>query len=218
MSVESVLARISELQAMMNGAVAPAAGSSTATTTAASSALDASGGVSFSSALAQAQGTDSTSDGTISLASVPTTTTGTTGSSSLPAGTPFAAQIEASAKRNGIDPALLAGLIKQESGFNPHAGSPAGAQGLTQLMPGTARGLGVSNPFDPAQSIEAGARYLKQQLDHFGGDVARALAAYNAGPGAVERYHGVPPYAETQNYVRRVQAYAAAFRSSSTTA
>jgi len=217
-SVEAVLARISELQAMMNGAVAPAAATSNATATADSSALSSSSGVAFSSALAQAQATDSTSDGTISLTSVPTTTSAATGSSSLPAGTPFAAQIEASAKRNGIDPALLAGLIKQESGFNPHAGSPAGAQGLTQLMPGTARGLGVSNPFDPAQSIEAGARYLKQQLDHFGGDVARALAAYNAGPGAVERYHGVPPYAETQNYVRRVQANAAAFRSSSTTA
>ena len=79
-------------------------------------------------------------------------------------------------------------------------------------MPGTAAGLGVTNPLDPAQAIEGGAKYLKQQLDRFGGDVARALAAYNAGPGAVQRFGGVPPYAETQNYVRAVQANAATFR------
>jgi soluble lytic murein transglycosylase-like protein len=220
MSLEAVMSRISQLEAMMSGAVAPAA--APATTTSSSSALTASGGASFSGALALAQGADGTSgdatsgtDATTALTGL-ATTSAATGTGSLPAGTPFASQIEASAKRNGIDPALLAGLIKQESGFNPNAGSSAGAQGLTQLMPATARGLGVGNPLDPAQSIEGGARYLKQQLDHFGGDVARALAAYNAGPGAVERYGGVPPYAETQNYVRRVQAYAAAFRSSST--
>jgi soluble lytic murein transglycosylase-like protein len=218
MSVEAVMARISELQAMINGAPAPVA--TTATT---SAALSATTGATFSSALATASGDDSssttTADPATALAGLtPAATAGAAGASALPPGTPFAAQITASAKRNGIDPALLAGLIKQESGFNPHAGSSAGAQGLTQLMPGTARGLGVGNPFDPAQSIEGGARYLKQQLDRFGGDVARALAAYNAGPGAVQRYGGVPPYAETQNYVRRVQAYAASFRSSTATA
>lgn len=125
---------------------------------------------------------------------------------------PFAAEIDASAQRNGIDPALLRGLIRQESNFNPKAGSPAGAQGLTQLMPGTARSVGVTNPNDPVQSIEGGAKYLKQQLDRFSGDVTLALAAYNAGPGAVQRYNGVPPYAETREYVRRVQAYAAEYR------
>jgi soluble lytic murein transglycosylase-like protein len=229
MSIESVMARISQLDAMMSGSVAPAAAA--ATTTSSSSALGTGAGASFSGALALAQGsgdsssstdpTSATTDPTSLLSGLTPTATGAASTtttaattSSLPAGTPYAAQIEASAKRNGIDPALLAGLIKQESGFNPHAGSSAGAQGLTQLMPATARGLGVGNPLDPAQSIEGGARYLKQQLDHFGGDVARALAAYNAGPGAVERYGGVPPYAETQNYVRRVQAYAASFRSS----
>jgi soluble lytic murein transglycosylase-like protein len=232
MSVEAVMARISELQAMINGGAAPAPATTTATSSAALNA--ATSGATFSSALATASGADdsstTTADPTSALADPtsaladPTSALGglpatpATGASALPAGTPFAAQITASAKRNGIDPALLAGLIKQESGFNPHAGSPAGAQGLTQLMPGTARGLGVNNPFDPAQSIEGGARYLKQQLDSFGGDVARALAAYNAGPGAVQRYGGVPPYAETQNYVRRVQAYAASFRSSTPTA
>jgi soluble lytic murein transglycosylase-like protein len=122
---------------------------------------------------------------------------------------PFAAEISAAAGRNGVDPALLTGLIHQESNFNPNAKSPAGAQGLTQLMPATAAGLGVKNPLDPAQAIEGGAKYLRQQLDRFGGDASKALAAYNAGPGAVERFGGVPPYEETQNYVRRVLGYAA---------
>jgi soluble lytic murein transglycosylase-like protein len=126
--------------------------------------------------------------------------------------TPYDAEITASAARNGVDPALLKALIRQESNFNPNAGSPAGAQGLTQLMPGTAAALGIANVKDPAQAIEGGARYLKQQLDAFGGDVPKALAAYNAGPGAVKRYGGVPPYAETQNYVRQVQAYAEGYR------
>ena len=135
--------------------------------------------------------------------------------SALPAGTPYAAEITAAAQANGLDPALLAGLIKQESGFNPNAGSPAGARGLAQLMPGTAAGLGVTNVLDPVQSINGGAKYLKQQLDAFGGDVAKALAAYNAGPGAVKRFGGIPPYAETQNYVRIVQANAASFRTTS---
>ena len=80
-------------------------------------------------------------------------------------------------------------------------------------MPGTAAGLGVSDPTDPAQAIEGGAKYLRQQLDAFGGDVRKALAAYNAGPGAVKRYGGVPPYAETQAYVTRVMQYAEGYRS-----
>ena len=83
-------------------------------------------------------------------------------------------------------------------------------------MPGTAAGLGVSNVLDPVQSLNGGAKYLKQQLDAFGGDVTKALAAYNAGPGAVQRFGGVPPYAETQNYVRIVQANAAAYRAGTT--
>lgn len=122
--------------------------------------------------------------------------------------------VQAAAQRNGIDPALLHGLIQQESGFDPSAGSSAGAQGLCQLMPGTAASLGVSDPLDPIQSIEGGARYLKQQLAAFGGDPQLALAAYNAGPGAVRRYGGVPPYAETQAYVQKVLGYANAYRSS----
>ena len=124
------------------------------------------------------------------------------------ASNPFAAEISAAAVRHGVDPNLLTGLIRAESNFDPAATSPAGAQGLAQLMPGTAAGLGVTNPLDPAQSIDGGARYLRQQLERFGGDVTKALAAYNAGPGAVERFGGVPPYEETQNYVRRVLGYA----------
>jgi len=124
----------------------------------------------------------------------------------------YDAQIRAAAQRHGVDPALLKGLIRQESNFDPNAGSSAGAQGLTQLMPGTAAALGVGNPKDPAQAIEGGAKYLGQQLKAFGGDVTKALAAYNAGPGAVQRHGGVPPYAETQDYVRKVQAFAAGYR------
>ena len=127
-------------------------------------------------------------------------------------------EIQAAATKYGLDPALLKALIRQESNFNPTAGSPAGAQGLTQLMPGTARSLGVTDPHDPKQAIDGGAKYLKQQLDTFGGDVEKALAAYNAGPGAVKKHGGIPPYAETQNYVKKVMGYAQEYRGSMTTA
>jgi soluble lytic murein transglycosylase-like protein len=220
-SIDSVMSRVDQIQAMLAGVTtAPASTGST----------------SFSSALADASTSAALTDGS-TAATDPTAATGTLASLSspvgatsaaaygtataptggdLPSSVPYAAQITAAAKANGIDPALLAGLIKQESGFNPNAGSSAGARGLTQLMPSTAAGLGVTNVLDPAQAIQAGAKYLKQQLDTFGGDVTKALAAYNAGPGAVKRFGGVPPYAETQNYVRAVQANAAAFRSSTT--
>lgn len=124
---------------------------------------------------------------------------------------PYGELIDQAAARYGIDRNVLRGLIRAESGFNPRATSPAGAAGLTQLMPATARALGVSDPYEPAQAIDAGARYLRQQLDAFGGDYRLALAAYNAGPAAVRRFGGVPPYAETRAYVQRVLAYAAAY-------
>jgi soluble lytic murein transglycosylase-like protein len=129
---------------------------------------------------------------------------------------PYDAMIAQAAQANGVDPALLKGLVRQESGFDPTARSAAGATGLTQLMPSTAAALGVTDATDPQQAIEGGARYLRQQLDAFGGDTAKALAAYNAGPAAVTRYGGVPPYAETQQYVTRVLGYANEYRSSTT--
>lgn len=119
--------------------------------------------------------------------------------------TPYAGLINAAAARTGVPGELLAAVAKQESGFNPRAVSPAGAQGLMQLMPGTARGLGVSDAFDPAQALDGASRLLSSLMDRFG-TTELALAAYNAGPGAVTRYGGIPPYPETQNYVRNVMA------------
>lgn len=112
--------------------------------------------------------------------------------------------IDEIAAAHGLPAAMLRALVRQESGGNPRAVSPKGAQGLTQLMPGTAKQLGVLNPFDPRENLMGGARYLKQQLDAFGGNWEHALAAYNAGPGAVQKHRGIPPYAETQNYVRSI--------------
>jgi soluble lytic murein transglycosylase-like protein len=125
---------------------------------------------------------------------------------------PFEDLIVAAAKKYGIDPALLAGVVKQESNFNPNARSGAGAKGLTQLMDATARGLGVSDSFDPVQSLEGGAKFLGGLLTQFKGNESLALAAYNAGPGAVQKYGGIPPYEETQRYVPKVLGYTAQFR------
>jgi hypothetical protein len=118
-------------------------------------------------------------------------------------GTPYGDLFTRAEQRYGVDAGLLAAVAKQESGFDPGALSPAGAQGLMQLMPATARGLGVSDPFDPAQAVDGAARLLRDLLSRFG-RTDLALAAYNAGPGAVLRYDGIPPYPETQNYVRSV--------------
>ncbi len=130
----------------------------------------------------------------------------------IPGSIPFQNEIAAAAAKYGLDPALLAGVVKQESNFNPNAQSGVGAKGLTQLMDATARGLGVTNSFDPAQSLDGGAKFLSGLLKQFHGDPSLALAAYNAGPGAVQKYGGIPPYQETQRYVPQVLGYTAQFR------
>jgi soluble lytic murein transglycosylase-like protein len=201
MSITAINDRIAQLQAMTatldnglaqsasaaGGVAAPVDPSATTTSTPSTN---------FQSVLQQATATQ-------------TSTAATSGDS-----TAYDAMIQQAAQANGIDPSLLKGLIRQESGFDPNARSGAGASGLTQLMPSTAAGLGVSDTTDPQQSIDGGAKYLREQLDAFGGDQTKALAAYNAGAGAVRKYGGVPPYAETQNYVTRVLGYANEYRSS----
>lgn len=116
--------------------------------------------------------------------------------------------IDASAAKWGVDSALVRAIVANESGFDPKATSRAGAQGLMQLEPATAAGLGVTDPYDPVQNLNGGTRYLRGLLDRFHGDLRAAVAAYNAGPYAVEKYGGVPPYAETRAYVNNVlQSY-----------
>jgi soluble lytic murein transglycosylase-like protein len=190
-SVEAVVARVSEIQQLLGQA-------SGAQPVASPAATDA---TSFSAQLQQASAAGSTTGAATGAA----------------VGGQFSDLINSAAQKYGVDPALLKGLIRQESNFNPNAKSPAGAAGLCQLMPGTAAALGCTNPLDPAQAIDAGAKYLSQQLKAFGGDPRKALAAYNAGPGAVSRYGGVPPYAETQNYVRAVMGFADQYRSEQST-
>ena len=116
----------------------------------------------------------------------------------------FAEIIREASARYGVDESVIRAVIKQESSFNPKAVSGCGAQGLMQLMPTTAQSLGVKDAFNPEENIMAGTHYLKQKLDEFDGNLALALAAYNAGSGAVRKYGGIPPYQETRAYVNKV--------------
>ena len=124
----------------------------------------------------------------------------------------YSTLIDGAAQEHGVDPSLVRAVIHTESAFNPRAVSPKGARGLMQLMPQTARLLGVMNSFDPLQNISGGTRHLALLIKRYDGNLRFALAAYNAGEGAVEQYGGIPPYRETQEYVRRVLALMTRYR------
>jgi soluble lytic murein transglycosylase-like protein len=202
----ATLQRMQQLQALIESARQVSNGGVISSAAGSTVSAPSTGATDFASALQAATSSDAAS-GTAAGSEIAGSAVAGSGGESE-----YESLIAQAAARNGVDPAILHGLIEQESGFNPSATSSAGAAGLTQLMPGTASSLGVANPLDPAESIEGGARYLGQLMGQFGGNAEDALAAYNAGPGAVQQYGGVPPYSETQSYVAKVLANAESFR------
>jgi soluble lytic murein transglycosylase-like protein len=219
--------RVQQLQALIESARAVATGSASVPAVASVPVPQATS-ADFASALQAATTADAAAAGDPAVALQPAPASATDvaypgaqsalGSGEAGESGGYESLIEQAAARNGLEPAVLHGLIQQESGFDPTATSSAGATGLTQLMPGTASSLGVANPLDPAESIEGGARYLGQLMSQFAGNTADALAAYNAGPGAVQEYGGVPPYSETESYVSNVLGYAETYRQTHPTA
>jgi soluble lytic murein transglycosylase-like protein len=207
----AVAQRVQQLQALIESARQVAAGGLLSTGAESSAGSVPATSTNFASALQAATTADASSVAGATGAYTPVAQGESAGAE---AGGEYEALIDQAASRNGLDPAVLHGLIQQESGFDPNAASSAGASGLTQLMPGTASSMGVANPLNPAESIEGGARYLGQLMTQFGGNTEDALAAYNAGPGAVEQYGGIPPYAETQSYVSKVLGNAETYRQS----
>jgi soluble lytic murein transglycosylase-like protein len=206
-------ARVSELQNMIKAVETGASGKDSFG--AALAEASAVGGQTATPALGEATALTQPTATTTALPGTPTAapTTAAYEAGETTSAVPFSETIEAASAKYGINPSLLAGLIEQESHFDPTVGSGAGAQGLTELMPETAAFLGVTDPHDPTQSIEGGARLLSEKLSEFGGNTELALAAYNAGSGAVQQYNGIPPYPETQDYVQKVLGYAAGYES-----
>jgi soluble lytic murein transglycosylase-like protein len=197
MSFSTTVARVDELLAQIDP---PAGTAPSATTAAAADATAATTGAGASSTAFADQLARSTA------------------SASLPAEAQrFQPMVARAARYWGVDPDVINAVIEHESRFQPGATNPAsGAAGLMQLMPATAKGLGVANPYDPAQNIWGGAHLLSTQLQHFHGDLRLALAAYSAGAGAVEHYGGVPPYAETTQFVNWMMNRVAQLKGEST--
>jgi soluble lytic murein transglycosylase-like protein len=202
----AAMARVQQLQAMLAQVANPLAttqsNGGTVAATPVSSSTATTTGTQFAAMLQAAEGGSSESVGVETAAG-----SGSGTDASGPSA--YTSIINAAAAQYGLDPAVLEGLVHQESGFDPNAVSSAGAEGLTQVMPENFAADGITNPFDPTQSIDGGAAQLSRDLREFNGNYTDALAAYNAGSAAVAEYGGVPPYTQTENYVTDVLGYAA---------